>query len=574
MDNKDYKSHAFDKLRTPIIKSLNDKMTNGNSNHNITGYEQIKDNLLLQPKKLEEGGLIYPYLLTDSLIKENPKGLGTAYYMSYYHKSFEFLDISGAYPVRIDYIALARYFSKIGTGRYMEELIDLEKKIMSPKGAREDYTIFEKERLMEYKYNFMSGTEDTKSIWKTNLWLKYHRYGDDLGYLYLTKDDVVKILEMGGDPEDIGWLDTKKEMRCKLCDADRDIPCECGDGLVSCNECEEGRIECGECGGRGYGNCGECDGEGTLECPYCDGRGEGGEYGTCNDCDGSGEIQSPCPNCEDGKVECDECDATGKNDEGEECVECDGNGKIDCETCDGYDEITKTCENCNGSGEIECDWCGAEGKVGCDDCGGEGEVEGGCEYCEYGWVDCEECEGAYEIECPVCEGSEYVKCVFNEGENLNEVDIIENQEPFSANFDWTLKQGRIKLKNDVFWIVENIYVSNWQEADISSLKEFLGQWSDENIYEMGNDTFEKISNFNIVYTLATPKGLIKNALKIYFVWDEKREAFSVTRIDGGEGRVMSHSMGASYENRNLIYYYLSGMRFLNWNQMEFDNLKY
>ncbi|MHA2036311.1 MAG: hypothetical protein ACW972_02095 [Promethearchaeota archaeon] len=574
MGNKDYESHAFDKLRTPIIKSLNDRMAIGKSNHNITGYEQVKDNFLLQPKKMEEAGIIYPYLLTDSLIKKNPKGLATAYYMRNYYGSFEFLDISGAYPVRIDYIALAKYFTKIRRNRHLKELIDLEKKIMSPKGVKRDYTYNDKERLMEYKYNFMSGTENQRRVWKTSQFNKYYDRGDGLGYLYLTKDDVVKLLEMGGEPEEIDWLETKKEMRCQLCDEERDIPCECSDGRITCDACEEGQIECGECGGGGYGTCGACAGDGIEECYYCGGRGKGGEYGNCDDCEGSGEIEEPCPRCIGGKVKCDECDNTGKNDEGKECVECDGVGEIDCETCDGDNEVTKTCENCDGSGEVGCDYCGGEGEYQCDNCNGEGQVEGGCAYCDYGRIECDECGGEDEIECPVCEGNEYVQCVFSEGENLNNVDIIKKQEPFSANFDWKLKQGRIKLKNDVFWIVENIFVSNWQEADISRLKELLGQWSDENVYAIGNDAFEKISNFHIVYTLATPKGLIKEALKIYFVWDEEREVFSVVRIDGGKGKVMSHRKGASYEDEKLIYYYLSGIRLLNWNHFDLDNLKY
>ena len=40
MSDNDYVSHAQDKLRTPIIKSLNDRMTIGKSNHNITGYNR------------------------------------------------------------------------------------------------------------------------------------------------------------------------------------------------------------------------------------------------------------------------------------------------------------------------------------------------------------------------------------------------------------------------------------------------------------------------------------------------------------------------------------------------------
>tara|TARA_R110001599_G_scaffold244951_1_gene445209 strand:- start:436 stop:2157 length:1722 start_codon:yes stop_codon:yes gene_type:complete len=573
MSDNDYVSHAQDKLRTPIIKSLNDKMTIGKSNHNITGYKQVKDNFLLQPKKMEEAGIIYPYLFTDSLINKNSERFQPAY-MNYYLSSFEFLDISGAYPVRIDYIALAKYFASIRRNRDLKKLIDLEEKIMGAKGAKIEYTYKEKERLMEYKYNFMSGTENRKNVWKTNQHFKYHTTGADLGYLYLTKDDVVKLLGMGGEPKDIDWLETKKEMRCKLCDEDRDIPCECSDGVITCDECEDGVIECGECGGGGYGTCGDCNGDGRLECSYCDGRGEGGEYGTCDDCEGSGEIEEPCPRCISGKVECDECDNTGMNDKNKVCDECGGEGEINCETCDGENEITKTCEICDGSGEVGCNYCGEDGDIECDSCNGEGLVEGGCDYCDYGRIDCDECGGGNESECPVCGGNEYVSCVFSEGENLNNVNIIKKQEPFSANFDWKLKQGRIKLKNDVFWIVENIYVSNWQEADISSLKELLGNWSDENVYAIGNDTFQKISNFHIVYTLATPKGLIKEALKIYFVWDGKREAFSVIRIDGGDGKVMSHRKGASYEDKKLIYYYLSGMRLLNWSHLDLGNLKY
>lgn len=573
MSDNDYVSHAQDKLRTPIIKSLNDRMTIGKSNHNITGYKQVKYNFLLQPKKMEEAGIIYPYLFTDSLINKNSERFQPAY-MNYYLSSFEFLDISGAYPVRIDYIALAKYFTNISRNRDLKKLIDLEEKIMGSKGAKIEYTYKEKQRLMEYKYNFMSGTENRKHVWKTNQYFKYHTTGADLGYLYLTKDDVVKLLGMRGEPKDIDWLETKKEMRCKLCDEDREIPCECSDGVITCDECEDGVIECRECGGGGYGTCGDCNGDGRLECYYCGGRGEGGDYGTCDDCEGSGEIKEPCPRCIGGKVECDECDNTGMNDKNKVCDECNGEGEIYCETCDGENEITKTCEICDGSGEVGCDYCGAEGEYQCDNCNGEGQVEGGCDYCDYGRIDCEVCGGEDETECPVCGGHEYVSCVFSEGENLNNVNIIKKQEPFSANFDWKLKQGRIKLKNNVFWIVENIYVSNWQEADISSLKELLGNWSDENVYAIGNDAFEKISNFHIVYTLATPKGLIKEALKIYFVWDGKREAFSVIRIDGGDGKVMSHRKGASYEDKKLIYYYLSEIRLLNWGHLDLDNLKY
>jgi hypothetical protein len=578
MSDNDYESHRRMELRTPIIKSLNDKIKIENSNDNIKGYKELKDyNILLQPKRLESIGIIYPYLLTDSLINLNENPTAGFYYMGYYSSSFEFLDISGAYPVRIDYMALKKYTKNIKRTRTGPATEVLKRKIMNDEGGKKDFTSADKEMFLDYKYNFMSGTENQKSIWKTNLYQKYHSFGGNLGYLYLTKLDVVKLFELmnpyGWEGREIGGGHSANG-GCSLCDGDYDVECVCENGMIPCQECEEGQIECEECGGGGYGTCDVCEGDGNLECIGCEGRGQGGDYGTCDECNGEGEIQEECDMCEGGKVDCDECDATGKDDEGEECVECDGSKKKDCQTCDGENEITKTCENCDGGGEVGCDYCGGEGRTECEECGGEGEIEGGCDYCDYGSISCDECGGDDEIECPVCEGSEYVKCVFNEGENLNDVDIIQNQEPFSANYDWKLNRGKINPEQNVYWIVEAINFNNWYEADISQLKELLSSWSDDNVYGIDSDAFGKLSNFNVVYTLATPKGLIKNALKIYFVWNDDSKVFNVIRMDGElpDMRVLKNH--PQYKNKELIYYYLSQIRLLNWSQINFDNLKY
>jgi hypothetical protein len=233
---------------------------------------------------------------------------------------------------------------------------------------------------------------------------------------------------------------------------------------------------------------------------------------------------------------------------------------MDCPTCDGYNEITETCENCDGSGEVGCDYCGAEGEIECNACNGEGEVEGGCDYCDYGRVDCDECGGGGEEECPVCEGAEYVRCIFDEGVNLNEVrDNYRTQEPFSATYDWKLNRGKINPERDVYWIVEDIDFHNWYEVDISKVKEYLRQWSDDNMYESDNSMFGKLSNFYITYTLATPKGFIKNALRVFFVWDDNRNAFSVIRIEGGLGAPRKDLKLGQYQDKTLVYYYLGGI---------------
>jgi len=585
MSDNDYKSHRHSEGRTPIIKSLYDRIKIDGSKDDITGYKEAKkDNILLHPRRLENRGIIYPYLLTDSLSGLNNNRMNMKYYMAYYRSSFEFLDISGAYPVRIDYTALTKYMNYLKSTRGSQGVRLVNRKFMN-EGGDEIYTVGDKDNFLEYKFNFMSGTENRSSVGKTRLVNKYNLWAEGpdakLGYLYLTKEDVVKLFEMKKPwiNEEIGELEGGHSYYadCGLCDGDGDILCECDNGQISCHECEEGYRGCGECGGGGYGTCGLCDGEGMLECPYCEGRGQGGDYGTCGLCDGSGEIEEPCPNCEGGKVECGECDATGKNDEDEECVECDGTGEIDCETCDGENEITKTCEICDGSGEIGCGWCDVEGMIDCEDCGGGGEVEGGCEYCDDGRVECDECGGHAEIECPVCEAHEYVRCVFayeEEDNNLNsEEKGFQTQEPFSAYFDWKLKEGEIHPERDVYWIVEDIDFNNWYGADISQVKYLLRGWNDDDLYGGEHEMFVKLSNFNISYTLATPQGLIKNALRIYFVWDEKRDAFSVIRIGGEYGKVKGHRMGASYRDRKLIYYSLGGIRLVNWNSIDFNQLK-
>lgn len=581
MGDSDYKSHHNNgDLRTPIIKSLYDKIKIDDSNINIKDYDRAKQyNILLHPKRLESMGIIYPYLLTDSLINVNKNPMTTTYYMSYYRSSFEFLDISGAYPVRIDYKALAQYMHNLRGSRVIKQVnqrfIDYNE--------NKDYTIADKENFLEYKFNFMCGSENRSSIWKTKIGTKYNvnSYQSPLGYLYLTKEDVLELFELK-DPN--GWADWNFETghyddnKGCICDGDFDITCECSDGVIVCQECEEGQTDCLECGGGGYGTCDDCDGGGRITCDECEGMGQGGDYGTCPDCEGDGEKQQECPECEDGKVDCNECDATGKNDEGEECWQCDGSKKINCPTCDGENEITETCETCDGSGEVGCDYCGAEGEIECNACNGEGEVEGGCDECDYGRIDCDECGGSGEEKCPVCEGSEYVKCVFahdEDGNNLrNSVwDDYQTQEPFSATYDWKLNRGRINPERDVYWIVEDIDFSNWYGADSSRVKEYLGQWSNDNIYDSDNTMFGKLSNFHINYTLATPKGLIKNALRMYFVWDELRNAFSVIRIEGGLSRPMK-GINTLYQDKTLVYYYLGGIRLLNWNQLNFNNLKY
>ena len=587
MSDSDYKSHHNNgDLRTPIIKSLYDKIKIDDSNINIKDYDRAKQyNILLHPKRLESMGIIYPYLLTDSLINVNKNPMTTTYYMSYYRSSFEFLDISGAYPVRIDYKALAQYMHNLRGNRVIKRV---NQRFIND-NENKDYTVIDKENFLEYKFNFMSGSENRSSIWKTKIGTKYNvnSYQSPLGYLYLTKEDVLELFELK-DPN--GWADWNFETghyddnKGCICDGDFDITCECSDGVIACQDCEEGQMECGECGGGGYGTCDDCDGEGRITCDECEGRGQGGDYGTCPDCEGDGEKQQECPECEDGKVDCNECDATGKDDDGEECWQCDGSKKMDCPTCDGYNEITETCENCDGSGEVGCDYCGAEGEIECNACDGEGEVEGGCDYCDYGRTDCDECGGSGEEECPVCEGSEYVKCVFahdEDGNNLrNSVwDDYQTQEPFSATYDWKLNRGRINPERDVYWIVEDIDFSNWYGPDISRVKDYLRQWSDDNNYNSDNTMFDKLSNFHINYTLVTPKGLIKNALRMYFVWDEVRDAFSVIRIEGGLGRPrkgMNIYAGDNtlYQDKTLVYYYLGGIRLLNWNQLNFNNLKY
>lgn len=587
MSDSDYKSHHNNgDLRTPIIKSLYDKIKIDDSNINIKDYDRAKQyNILLHPKRLESMGIIYPYLLTDSLINVNKNPMTTTYYMSYYRSSFEFLDISGAYPVRIDYKALAQYMHNLRGNRVIKRV----NQRFIDDNENKDYTVIDKENFLEYKFNFMSGSENRSSIWKTKIGTKYNvnSYQSPLGYLYLTKEDVLELFELK-DPN--GWADWNFETghyddnKGCICDGDFDITCECSDGVIACQDCEEGQMECGECGGGGYGTCDDCDGEGRITCDECEGRGQGGDYGTCPDCEGDGEKQQECPECEDGKVDCNECDATGKDDDGEECWQCDGSKKMDCPTCDGYNEITETCENCDGSGEVGCDYCGAEGEIECNACDGEGEVEGGCDYCDYGRTDCDECGGSGEEECPVCEGSEYVKCVFahdEDGNNLrNSVwDDYQTQEPFSATYDWKLNRGRINPERDVYWIVEDIDFSNWYGPDISRVKDYLRQWSDDNNYNSDNTMFDKLSNFHINYTLVTPKGLIKNALRMYFVWDEVRDAFSVIRIEGGLGRPrkgMNIYAGDNtlYQDKTLVYYYLGGIRLLNWNQLNFNNLKY
>lgn len=582
MSDSDYKSHHNNSvLRTPIIKSLYDKIKIDDSNSDIKDYNRAKQyNILLHPNRLERMGIIYPYLLTDSLINVNKNPMTTTYYMSYYRSSFEFLDISGAYPVRIDYKALAQYTHNLRGSRVIKRV----NQRFIDDNENQDYTVADKENFLEYKFNFMSGSENRSSVWKTKIGTKYNVNSFDgespLGYLYLTKEDVLELFELK-DPNE--WNVESFELQgghnsnqgCSLCDGDFDITCECSDGVIVCQECEEGQTECVECGGGGYGTCDDCDGDGRITCDECEGRGEGGDYGTCPDCEGDGEKQEECPECENGKVDCDECDATGKDDDGEECWQCDGSKKMDCPTCDGYNEIKETCENCDGSGEVGCDYCGAEGEIECNACNGEGEVEGGCDYCDYGRVDCDECGGGGEEECPVCEGAEYVRCIFDEGVNLNEVrDNYRTQEPFSATYDWKLNRGKINPERDVYWIVEDIDFHNWYEADISKVKEYLRQWSDDNMYESDNSMFGKLSNFYITYTLATPKGFIKNALRVFFVWDDNRNAFSVIRIEGGLGAPRKDLKLGQYQDKTLVYYYLGGIRLLNWNQLDFNNLKY
>ena len=573
------KSHRGDN-RTPIMKSLYQIIESKKPNENIKGYKEARENIIfLDDSLMEKWDIKYPYILPAT----------GAYYSTYYRKSFEFLDISGVFPVRVSYEDLNDY--RVRGLRYnivMDSFFKDEVNIQKHKDLGDGSFRSRLMNLEEFQCQFMTGTEPFQSFYKSNIRSKFHRKDGPLGYLYLTVEDVVKLFSLTGEgftggtgfTLSKGWENITEHHHesCLICDDEDDIGCECNGGEIPCEECEEGSIECDECGGSGYGTCDYCEGDATVRCNYCGGNGKGGEYGTCDECEGEGEIQEECSACDDGKgkIECKVCDGIGKDDRGEECGECDGDGEIECSVCDGEGEITESCENCDGSGEDWCSNCDSQGEVECDDCGGEGEVEGGCEYCDYGNVDCDECGGSGEQECPLCEGREYISCIFDDNisvyENMDEGLIKEvSSEPFSAYFDWKLNKGNVDARNGVYWVVEKIDFQNWLEADKEELQNILSAWTNDNLYSIDSikSSFDKISNFSVTYTLATPEGSIGKVIRIHFVFVDG--VFKVISVDG---KPTSRAFGTNkMEYKGVIYYSLEDFRFLNWNTIDFNKLK-
>ena len=572
------KSHRGDN-RTPIIESLYEIIESKTPNENIKGYKEARENvILLDDSLMEKWGIKYPYIL--------PTG---AYYSTYYRNSFEFLDISGVFPVRVSYEDLNDYRVRgLRYNRGIDSFFKDEGNIQKRKDGEVISAFNSRLRnLEEFQYQFMTGTEPFQSFYKSNIRSKFHRKDGPLGYLYLTVEDVVKLLSLTGDG---GVLSSGLDLygggellpkvggheSCHICDGDDDIGCECNDGEIPCEECDEGYIECDECGGGGNGICDDCDGNGTLRCEYCEGNGRGGEYGICNECEGDGEIEKECQECEAGSVDCQYCDATGKDEEGEECSDCNGSEKMLCQVCDGGILLRETCEDCDGSGEVGCSNCGEEGDVECDNCEGDGEIEGGCEYCDYGRVECDDCDGSGEQECHLCEGSDYISCIFDENisvyENVDEGLIKEDSgEPFSAYFDWKLNKGNVDARNGVYWVVEKIDFQNWLEADKEELQNILIAWTNDNLYDIQprKAAFDKISNFSVTYTLATPKGSIGKAIRIHFVFADG--VFKVISVDGK--LTTGHQGINKMEYNGVIYYSLEDFRFLNWNTLDFNKLK-
>lgn len=108
-----------------------------------------------------------------------------------------------------------------------------------------------------------------------------------------------------------------------------------------------------------------------------------------------------------------------------ELHQTDGSFTQGCEYCeDGYNQCQECdgngyhdCSRCDGSGVIECRECDGDGSIECPDCDGEGEDSEGneCEKCEGNKkIECEECSGQGESECPECDGNGNVGCEYCE----------------------------------------------------------------------------------------------------------------------------------------------------------------
>ena len=82
----------------------------------------------------------------------------------------------------------------------------------------------------------------------------------------------------------------------------------------------------------------------------------------------------------------------------EECQFCNY-GYRQCNLCYGNKEIR--CTYCQGGGSFKCNWCAGRGYSGdeeCSNCGGSG------------YVQCEQCRGTGTIACPSCGAEGHVSC--------------------------------------------------------------------------------------------------------------------------------------------------------------------
>jgi len=119
--------------------------------------------------------------------------------------------------------------------------------------------------------------------------------------------------------------------------------------------------------------------------------------------------------------------------------------------------------------------------------------------------------------------------------------------------------------------VEKIDFQNWLEADKEELQNILSAWTNDNLYSIDSikSSFDKISNFSVTYTLATPEGSIGKVIRIHFVFVDG--VFKVISVDG---KPTSRAFGTNkMEYKGVIYYSLEDFRFLNWNTIDFNKLK-
>lgn len=108
-----------------------------------------------------------------------------------------------------------------------------------------------------------------------------------------------------------------------------------------------------------------------------------------------------------------------------ELTQTDGSFTQGCEYCeDGYNQCQECdgngyhdCWKCGGGGKIECVECDGDGSVNCPDCDGDGKDSEGveCENCEgKGKIECGDCDGEGDAECPECDGNGNVTCEYCE----------------------------------------------------------------------------------------------------------------------------------------------------------------